>query len=221
MVLQDHNGSSSEKARRRTFARVGSPPWDCPSRCRARTWPGTRCISSVRRSSLHLDFHAHPRMDAAFKKMFPFRQTRYLELAALQDSRFGDGEIFKPTRTFRCHDFSSIEVFYKAATKVRNLREGVRLAALIDYDNRGSFLDADDVGFEVPVRVRSSGDGLIKQGLESRGCSKRDVMAERRPERGIEGGRITFVQGHDLCGGLWSFLREGVRCASEHQTARE
>ena len=83
----------------------------------------TRCFSSVRRGSLHLDFHAHPRMDAALKKMFPFRQARYLELAALQDSRFGDREIFKPTGTFWCYGLSSIEVFDKAATKVRNLGE--------------------------------------------------------------------------------------------------
>src|SRR5882724_12637001 len=92
-----------------------------PPRCRARTGPGTRCFSSLPRGSLHLDFHAHPRMDAAFKKMFTFRQTRYLELAALQDSRFGDGEIFEPTRTFWCRGLSSIEVFDKAATKVCNL----------------------------------------------------------------------------------------------------
>ena len=101
-------------------------------------------------------------MDAALKKMFTFRQTRYLQLAALQDSRFGDGEIFKSTGTFWCHGLSSIEVFYKTAAKLRNLGEGVRLAALIDYDNRGSFLDADDVGFEVPVRVGRSSFGLIK-----------------------------------------------------------
>ena len=101
-------------------------------------------------------------MDAALKKMFTFRQTRDLGMAALKDSGFGDREVLKAIGTFGNCSLSSIKVPYKAATEVRHLGEGVRLAALVDYVKNGSLPHVDYVGFEVPARVRSSSFCLCK-----------------------------------------------------------
>src|SRR5882762_1599635 len=81
----------------------GSPPRDLsavPPRYLALLAPGSRSISLACHGSFHFDFHAHPRMDAALKKMFTFRQTRDLGLAALKDSGFGDREVLKAVGTF-------------------------------------------------------------------------------------------------------------------------
>ena len=78
---------------------------------------GTTCLSRYRRStrikvsvpdrgSFHFDFHAHPGMDAALKKMFTFRQTRDLALATLKDSGFGHREVRKAAATFGNRVFS-------------------------------------------------------------------------------------------------------------------
>jgi len=40
--------------------------------------------------SFHLDFHAHPGMDAALKEMLALRKACELKLAALQDSGSGN-----------------------------------------------------------------------------------------------------------------------------------
>ena len=45
-------------------------------------------------------------MDAALKKMFTFRQTRDLALAALKDSGFGHREVRKAAGTFGNRVFS-------------------------------------------------------------------------------------------------------------------
>ena len=68
--------------------------------------PGSRSLSLACHGSFHLDFHAHPRMDAALKKMFTFRQTRDLALAALKDSGFGHREVRKAASTFGNRVFS-------------------------------------------------------------------------------------------------------------------
>jgi len=107
--------------------------------------------------SFHLDFHAHPRVDAALKKMFTRRQICDLELAALQESSPGYGDLAKTAGAFRNSLLSrSIELRYEPATKMLYLGEGMRLAALIDYANGGSFCDVDCVRFEVPIRVGMS-----------------------------------------------------------------
>src|SRR6267378_3183151 len=62
----------------------------------------TVVISRVPRS-FHLDFHAHPRMDAALKKMFTLRQTGDLGVAALKDSGPGHRDVRKATGTFGNH----------------------------------------------------------------------------------------------------------------------
>jgi hypothetical protein len=53
---------------------------------------------------LHLDFHAHPRMDAALETMLAFRQTRDPQIAALNDSSLGHLDVLKTTAAFR-HGF--------------------------------------------------------------------------------------------------------------------
>jgi hypothetical protein len=147
-------------------------------------------------ASFHHDCRAHPRMDAALKVMSAFRQTRDLELAALKDARSCHREFRKTASALGNYFLSwSIEPGYKAATELCNLGEGVRLTALVDGVNGGSFLDCECVRFEVPVRVWCSSRRFRKQLGERCGCSQRDVPAEIRPDRawGIEGGRITFV----------------------------
>src|ERR1700730_3383014 len=147
----------------------------------------------------HLNRHAHPGMDAALKTMFTFRQTRDLDMAALKDSSLGHREVRKAAVTFGNRGLSVIEPVYITATELCHLGEGVRLAALADYAKNGSLLDAECVRFEVPVGVRSSSLCLRKQFVERRECPERDILAEVSPKLGIEGGRIAFIQGHDLC----------------------
>jgi len=62
--------------------------------------PGSRSLPIACCGSLHFDFYAHPRMDAALKKMFTFRQTRDLALAALKDSGLGHRDVRKAAGTF-------------------------------------------------------------------------------------------------------------------------
>jgi hypothetical protein len=81
----------------------------------------------------------------------------------------------------------------------------VRLATLFADNKRGSLLDREAVGFEVPVRVRLS-SGRLREKIgkcrgEWRDKSERDVLAEIRSHHGVEGGRVAFVEGHDLGGG--------------------
>ena len=101
-------------------------------------------------------------MDAALKQMFTLRQIRDLGLAALKDSSFGDRHVLKAACTFPNRFLSVIEPRYKAATELRHLGEGVRLAALVDYGKNGSFFDLDRVRFEVPSRIRSSSGCFCK-----------------------------------------------------------
>src|SRR6267378_8398177 len=115
------------------------------------------------RASFHIDCHAHPRMDAALKKMFTPRQTSDVEMAALQDSSLGHRDVRKAAGTFGNRLLAwRIEPRYEPATELRYLGEGVRLAALVGYDKSGSFLDVDSVRFEVPAPVRSSSGCLRK-----------------------------------------------------------
>src|SRR5215472_7137361 len=173
-------------------------PHSCP-REKLRMEPRSVALSH---ELFHLYFRPHPRMDAALKKMFTFRKACHLKLAALQDSCLGYRHFRKAASTLGNYFFSwRIERRYEAATELRNFCEGMRLAALIDCINRGSFLHCERVRLEVPVWVGCSGSCLCKQVGKRRGCSKCDVSTEVRTNRvrGIEGGWIAFVQGHDLC----------------------
>jgi hypothetical protein len=56
----------------------------------------THCQSPLRAAchgSFDLDLHAHPRMDAALKTMFPFRQIRDVDFAALKDPGLGHRDV--------------------------------------------------------------------------------------------------------------------------------
>jgi hypothetical protein len=152
----------------------------------------------VYNGSFHLDSYAHPGVDAALKKMLALRQARELAMAALQDSGSGHREIRKASRAFGNRWLASVEVGYEAAAKMRNLGEGVRLAALVNHTEGCAFLDMYNVRFEVPVRVRSPSSCFRKEVAELCGCPNGDVLLEVRSKRGIEGGRITLIQGHDL-----------------------
>src|SRR5436190_10231487 len=112
--------------------------------------------------SFHLDVHAHPGMDAALKTMCTFRQTCDLDMAALKDSSLGHPEGRKAASTLGNRGLSPVEPLYKTSAEFRHLGEGVRLAALVDYGDGGSFLDGECVRFEIPLRVRSSSGCLRK-----------------------------------------------------------
>ena len=101
-------------------------------------------------------------MDAALKKMCAFRKIFYLQLAALKDTRSGYLHSGKTTVTFGNDRLPVIEQRDKASTEFRHLCKGMRLAALVDCDNRGSFVHCERVGFEVPLRVGVSSSGLCE-----------------------------------------------------------
>ncbi len=103
----------------------------------------------------HLYCHPHPGMDAALEIVFPFRQVRDLDGAALEDARLGHRDVAKAAFTFRNGCFSgSIEVRYEAAAKLGHLSESMRLATLIDDTDGCPLPDPERIGLEVPVRVR-------------------------------------------------------------------
>jgi hypothetical protein len=110
----------------------------------------------------HYDFHAHPGMDAAHKKMFTFRQTGDLGVAALKDAGPGHRDVLKAVGTFGDRGLSCIKIPYKAATEMHDLGEGMGLAALVDYVKNGSLLHVDGVRLEVPARVRFSSGYVFK-----------------------------------------------------------
>jgi len=102
-------------------------------------------------------------MDAALKTMFPRRETCDLELATLKHSSPGYCDLAKAAGTFGNGVLSGpIELRNEATTEVFDLGEGVRLAALVDYAESGSFRDLDCVRFEIPVGVGMSGFCLGK-----------------------------------------------------------
>jgi len=59
--------------------------------------------------SLDVDCHAHPRMNAALKKMFAPRQTRDLQLAALKDTSPGHRDVLKAAGTLGNRRLSCVE----------------------------------------------------------------------------------------------------------------
>src|SRR5713226_7226828 len=102
----------------REGAEVCSPPCDLsavPPRYLVLPAPGSRVLPIACRGSFHRDFHAHPRMDAALKKMFTFRQTRNLALAALKDSGLGHRDVREAASTFGNRGLSCVKIPYKAA----------------------------------------------------------------------------------------------------------
>src|SRR3981081_1395315 len=131
--------------------------------------------------SFHLDFHAHPGMNAALKTMFTFGQSRHLDMAALKDSGLGHRQVRKAVAAFGNHRLSPVKPIHKAAAELLHLGERMGLATLVDDAENGVLLDAECVGLEIPVRVRSSSSCLRKQVIERRKCSESDVLTEVRP----------------------------------------
>lgn len=113
-------------------------------------------------------------MDTALKMMSALRKTRDQQLTTLQDAGPGHRDRLKAAGTFRNDRLPRIEIRYETTSEFRHLGEGVRLAALIDYDKRRSLRDRDFVGLEVPTQVWSSSSCLCKQVRKLRGeCRKR------------------------------------------------
>src|SRR5579864_7350276 len=138
-------------------------------------------------------------MDTAFEMVCAFRQTRDLDCAALEEPRPGHRDPRKAAGTFGNRFLAIVELRNETTAEVRDFGERVRLAALVDDADNGSFLDFQRVWLEIPVGVRSSSRCLGKQVGECGRCSKGDVLAEVRPQRRIKSDRVAFVQGYDLC----------------------
>jgi hypothetical protein len=101
-------------------------------------------------------------MHAALKTMFAFLQTRDIDSTGLKNASPGHRNVRKAAGTFGDRGLSVIQRPYEAATELRHLGEGMRLAALVDYADCSCFLDVERVRFEVPARVRSSIACLLK-----------------------------------------------------------
>jgi hypothetical protein len=72
-------------------------------------------------------------MDAALKTMFAFLQTRGIDSTGLKDASPGHRNVRKAAGTFGDRGLSVIQRPDEAATELRHLGEGMRLAALVDY----------------------------------------------------------------------------------------
>ena len=114
------------------------------------------------RTSFDSDRHTHPGMDAALEMMFSLGEARDLELASLEDSGFGYGNILKSSGTLGNGGFSGIQRFDESATELLDLGEGVRFTTLIDHKQRGSSFHVKHVRFKIPAGVRSACGGLGK-----------------------------------------------------------
>jgi len=170
-----------------------------------------------RQGSLHFNFHSHPGVKAALKVVRAFGQSCKQRCAALNDPGLGYGEVVESTRAFRYWLFPAVQASDKAATKLLHFRERVRLAPLVNDRNDSTFVDGELVGLKVPFGIRSSGRGFSEQVLNRGGKSQRgerDILAEVRADRLVEGGRIAFVQGDDLGDGGWAIR---LNCSCEDQ----
>src|SRR5262245_4979620 len=101
---------------------------------------------------------------------------------------------------------------------MRYLSEGMRFASLVDHRKSAAFPDAHLVRFEVPAGIRSAGGCFGKKVVQCSGGTKSNVVTEVSPEHSVEGSRIAFVQGYDLCGGGGRiFLRNCLHRSRQHQ----
>ena len=84
--------------------------------------------------SLHLDFDAHPGMDAALKEMLAPRKPGELDLAALQDTGPGNLDSRKASSAFWNDALSrGVQSGDEATSELCDFGEGVRFAALIRH----------------------------------------------------------------------------------------
>lgn len=147
---------------------------------------------------LHLDLHAHPRVDAALESVSSLLQVRDLDFTPLKNTSLGNINVGKTTGAFRNSVLACIQAGNEASPELLNLGEGVRLSALIDYAKDRALPDAESVGLEIPLRVGSAGSCLLEEVVELRGSAERYILAEPISHGSIESCGIAFVQSHDL-----------------------
>src|SRR5262249_58009916 len=123
-------------------------------------------------------------MDAALKKMLPFRKTRDVHPAALNDSRLGHRDVGEAALALRNGRLAMVEVLDESATEMGHLGERVWLTTLVRHAGHSSALDGQLVGLEVPPGIGGSGFCLGDQIGERGRVAKRferDVVAEAPP----------------------------------------
>jgi len=87
--------------------------------------------------SVHVNFDAHPRMDAALEQVAALRQTSHFEPAALQNPGLGHRDGGKPTSAFGDDRFAgAVQRGDEPSPKLLHLRKGVGLTTLIDDRNK-------------------------------------------------------------------------------------
>src|SRR5262245_1023037 len=160
----------------------------------------------LRGRSLHIYFEVHPRVYAALEEMLALREAGNVEATPLKDSRPGNCDVLESAGALRDGRLAMVEVRYEAPAEVRHFGERVRLTALVDHGKRGSLLDGQLVGFEVPARIRGSVHCPFDQHTQRRletelETVERDVVTEAGsffPDRRIESLRVALVECHDL-----------------------
>src|SRR5262245_62217061 len=126
----------------------------------------SRRIAAGSEGSVHVYLHPHPGVDAALKKMLPFRKTRDVHVAALNDSRLGHRDVGEAALALGNGRLAMVEILDESATEVRHLRERVGLTTLVRHGDHGSSLDVQLVGLEVPSGIGGSGFRLGDQSGE-------------------------------------------------------
>src|SRR4051794_20338357 len=91
---------------------------------------------------LHGDSGPHPGMDAALKVVFAFGEPRGVEMAALQYSRPGDGNLSEAAITLWDGRLSwSVQPGNESSAELCHFGEGVRLTALVHRAKDRSLFD--------------------------------------------------------------------------------
>src|ERR1700733_4766274 len=158
--------------------------------CPRRRWP----------KSLHVHFHAHPGMDAAFEQVFPLGQTGDIEVTALKNSGPGHGDVLEAAGALRNGRLTIVEARYESSSELFHLSKSVWLTAFIGHGNDGPLSDRQSVGFEIPSWIGGSSCRFGEKIGERRRRSECYILAKvsaHRP-RVVECGRITFVQRNNL-----------------------
>src|SRR5512135_2280945 len=126
-------------------------------------WPRLWKRTGPRKPLLHIDFDAHPGVDAALEEVLAFRQVIDLDLAALQDPRARYRHVRESAGAFRNGLFTTVETLDEPSAEMGHLGKRVRLATLIGHDDVGPFLDGHFIRFKIPARIGSAGRGLSEQ----------------------------------------------------------
>ena len=102
-------------------------------------------------------------MNAALKMVFSLGQVRYVNAAALKNSGLGNSDVCESAGAFRNRGRGwPIKLWYEASAEMGYLREGMRLAALVDNVENRSLRNLERIGLEVPLGVRVPGLSLME-----------------------------------------------------------